>query len=128
MGSLDIRDLHPPPGQPSLYRLQRDGKTEALEGEYALINLLPGVVPGRYIMVLGGISTIGTQAAAEFATSADYMQAVARALGGPREKPRASPYFQVLLRVQIRDGVNAKTSCLLVRKLEFQQQVRLGTR
>lgn len=126
VGSLEIRDLHPAPGQPSLYRLQRDEKTGALEGEYALISLLPGVVPGRYIMVLGGISTIGTQAAAEFATSTDYMQVVAKALGGPQAKP--SSYFQVLLRVQIRDGVNAKTSCLLVRRLEFQQQVALGAR
>lgn len=123
VGSLEIRDLRAPPGQPSLYRLQRDEKTGALEGEFALISLLPGVVPGRYIMVVGGISTIGTQAAAEFATSKAYMKTVAKALGGP--KPRASPYFQVLLHVQIRNGVNAETSCVLVRKLEFERSVAL---
>lgn len=126
VGSLEIRDLHPAAGQPAVYRLQRDEKTGALEGEYALISLLPGVVPGRHIMVLGGISTIGTQAAAEFATSKDYMQSIARALGVFRDKSHNPPYFQALLRVQIRDGVNAKTNCLFVRKLEFQQQVALG--
>jgi hypothetical protein len=122
VGSLEIRDRHPGPGQPSLYRLERDPKTGALEGEYALISLLPGVEPSRYIMVLAGISTIGTESAAEFATSKDCMRTIAGMLGDPIGKAEVPPYFQALLHVEIRDGEGAKTSCLFVRKLAFLAQ------
>jgi hypothetical protein len=121
VGSLVIQDRRAPPGQPSVYKLQRDPQNRAMEGEYALISLLPGLIPDRYIMVLAGISTIGTQAAAEFATSAESMQKLARMLAGPSSKKTASPYFQALLRVQIRDGTAAKAECLFVRELTFRR-------
>lgn len=120
VGSLEIRDRSPEPGKPAVYRLERDPKTRALEGEYALISLLPGVTPGRYILVLAGISTIGTEAAAEFATSEDCMKTVAKAFGG---SPQTPSYFQVLLHVQIRNGEGAKTTCLLVRQVALHPQI-----
>lgn len=115
-GSQIIRDRHPAPGHPSTYELQRDPKTDAIEGDYALISLLPGVTPNHSILVLGGISTIGTQAAAEFATSEENMQTVAHMRAEALGRKPATPYFQALLAVQIRDGVAAKTDCLLVRE------------
>lgn len=128
VGSLEIHDREPGPGQPSVYRLERDPKTRALEGEYALISLLPGVTPGRYIVVLAGISTIGTEAAAEFATTKDCMKTIAQALSGTPPKTPASPYFQALLHVQIRNGEGAKTSCLFVRRLASQTQAAVSVR
>lgn len=128
VGSLEIRDFHPAPGQPSVYKLERDPKTGAIEGEYALIALLPGVAPTHYIMVLGGISTVGTEAAAEFATSKDCMMLIADALGGTPGKALPPRYFEALLHVQIRNGEGAKTSCLFVRKLSTQPEVALNGR
>ncbi|HXJ93260.1 MAG TPA: hypothetical protein VMT20_10320 [Terriglobia bacterium] len=116
-GSQIIRDRHPPAGRPSTYELQRDSKTQAIEGDYALVSLLPGVTPNHSILVLGGISTLGTQAAAEFATSEDNMRAVAQMRAEGLGRKPASPYFQALLAVQIRDGVAAKTDCTLVREV-----------
>jgi hypothetical protein len=115
-GSQIIRDRHPAPGRPSTYELQRDPKTQAIEVDYALISLLPGVTPNHSILVLGGISTIGTQAAAEFATSEENLQAVAHMRAEALGKKPTSPYFQALLAVQIRDGVAARTDCLLVKE------------
>ena len=74
------------------------------------------MTPNRSILVLGGISTLGTQAAAEFATSEENMQTVAQMRAEALGRKPASPYFQALLAVQIRDGVAAKTDCLLVRE------------
>jgi hypothetical protein len=119
VGSLEIRDRRPGPGEPSIYTLQRNQKTRALEGEYALISLLPGVMPGRYIMLLAGISTIGTEAAAEFATSKDCMLTVAKVLGNGPGQAQVPAYFQALLHVQIRNGEGAQTTCLFARKLAF---------
>jgi hypothetical protein len=115
-GSQIIRDRHPAAGHPATYELQRDPKTQAIEGDYALISLLPGVTPNRCILVLGGISTLGTQAAAEFATSEENMLTVAQMRAKALGRKPTSPYFEALLSVQIRDGVGAKTDCILVRE------------
>jgi len=116
-GSQLIIDRHPVPGGPSTYTLQRDPKTQAIEGDYALISLLPGVTPNHSILVLAGISTLGTQAAAEFATSEENMQTVTEMRSQGTGRKAASPYFQALLAVQIRDGVAAKIDCVLVREV-----------
>jgi hypothetical protein len=113
--SKQIRDRHPGAGQPSVYGLLRDAKTRKLEGDIALISLLPGVLPDRYILVLGGLTTIGTQASAEFAISAKALQTVEQMRTATAAGARPGPYFQALLRVGVRDGVAVKTDCLLVR-------------
>lgn len=128
VGSLEIRDFHPAPGQPAVYKLERDPKTGAIEGEYALVALLPGVAPAHYIMLLGGISTVGTEAAAEFATSKDCMAIIAGALANAPDKAGIPRYFEALLHVQIRNGEGAKTTCLFVRTLSPQPEVALNGR
>lgn len=121
VGSLEIRDLHPSPGQPSVYKSQRDAKTGTRKEEYALISLLPGMTPDHYIMVLAGLSTIGTKAAAEFACSKDCMETITRFWKDSPDKSGISNYFQLLLHVQIRDGTDVRTNCSLVRKLNFRR-------
>ena len=111
-----IHDRHPSAGHPDSYALLRDAKTGTIEGDYALVSLLPGLTPDRHIMVLGGITTIGTEAAADFVTSPDNMALLDRMR--PKEKtPDPHSYFQALLRVQVREGEPAKTECVFVRNL-----------
>ncbi|HEV8130954.1 MAG TPA: hypothetical protein VGQ81_06865 [Acidobacteriota bacterium] len=116
VGRLLIRDRRALAGAPTSYEFRRDDRTKALQGEYALISLLPGVTPNQRILILAGLSTLGTQAAAEFAASEDSMSTLERARGG-LANARQSPYFQALLDVQVRDGIAVKTSCLFVRPL-----------
>jgi hypothetical protein len=117
VGRLLIRDRHPGTGMPSTYEFQRDERTKALQAEYALISLLPGVTPNQYVLVLAGLSTLGTQAAAEFATSDKTMLALDQMRSTVSENTARSPYFQALLQIQIRDGIAVKSNCLLVREL-----------
>jgi hypothetical protein len=122
VGKLSIRDRHPAPGKPAIYEFRRDEKTKALQSEYALISLLPGVMPNQHILILAGLSTLGTQAAAEFAAAEASMltlEKVWTATGGGVPLPL---YFQALLEVQIRDGIAVKTNCLLVRDLHRNKQ------
>ncbi|MBO0800047.1 MAG: hypothetical protein J2P31_14595, partial [Blastocatellia bacterium] len=112
VGKLSIKDRNPAPGEPEIYEFRRDEKTKVLQSEYALISLLPGVIPDQHIMILAGLSTLGTQAAAEFATSEASMLTLVKRAGKPLPL-----YFQALLEVQIRDGIAVKTDCLLVRDL-----------
>jgi hypothetical protein len=103
---------------PSTYQFQRDERTKALQAEYALISLLPGVTPNQSVLVLAGLSTLGTQAAAEFATSDNTMQVLDQMRSTVSDNTARSPYFQALLQIQIRDGIAVKTNCLLVRELQ----------
>jgi len=115
-----IRDRPATQGEPHSYRLVRDPKTGEYRTDYALISLLPSVDPGRYVLVLAGITTLGTQAAAEFATSPAQMATLENMRGGSHGPAGRSPYFQSLLEVQIRDGAIARISCLLVRELRHK--------
>jgi len=116
MGSC-IRDMNPPPGHPATYGLQLDPSTGAIQVDYGLISLLPGVSAGQHVLVLAGLTTLATQAAGDFVTSErdmalwERMPAVVTAM---KSRPA---FFQALLEVKVRDGVPLGVKCLLVRDL-----------
>jgi len=115
-----IRDRPTASGEPHSYGLVRDPRTGEYRTDHALISLLPSVDPGRYVLVLAGITTLGTQAAAEFATSPAQMVTMENMRGASHGSAGRSPYFQSLLEVQIRNGAIARISCLLVRELRHK--------
>lgn len=119
MGSF-IRDLHPPTGQPANYKLQLDPSTGAIQVEYGLISFLPGISPGQDLLVFAGITTLGTQAAADFATSERSLRVLESMRAAARSPKPGSRYFQALLEVKVRDGVPLDVKCLLVRPLNAQ--------
>ena len=119
MGSY-IKDLNPAPGHPDAYRLQTDPSTGAIQVEYGLINLLPGVSPGREALVLAGITTLGTQAAADFVTSERSMALLEGMRAALPSAKAHSPYLQAVLEVEVRDGVPLDVKCVLVRDLSRQ--------
>jgi hypothetical protein len=112
-----IQDLDPPPGQPATYRMQVDNSTGAIQAEYGLISLLPGVFAGRYVLVIAGITTLGTQGAADFLTSGPDMALLERMPVVAAAIKSHSHYLQVLIKLEVRDGVPLNVSCVLVRKL-----------
>lgn len=61
-GFAGIVNHHPLPGEPALYQRPEQPLTE----DYAIIALLPGVQPGKQMLVFSGLTTLGTQAAVEF--------------------------------------------------------------
>ncbi len=87
---------HPHPGEPA--RLPYADATQ----ETALIAFLPGLQPDRHILVFSGLTTIGTQAAVEFACqpqNAAKLLEMAGTTGGV-VKP-----FEAILRVSVSRGV-----------------------
>lgn len=92
------------------YGLERDPQSHVIRADYALFDVLPGPAPGRRIIVLAGITTSGTQGAAEFATSADGLRQILALEGSPRDSsgnkeiPR---YFESVLRVEAEKGLEA---------------------
>ena len=73
----------------------------------AIISVWPGKRAGRRVLVLSGGHTWGTQAAAEYVTEGDYLRELESHLLACRRRqglPRHPDFFQVLLRVEIRDN------------------------
>ncbi|HEV2323972.1 MAG TPA: hypothetical protein VGS10_08470 [Terracidiphilus sp.] len=101
-----IVNAHPRPGEQPVYRTERDPLTDVLKTDHALITVQPGVVPGRYIVDLGGLDTTGCAGASMFATSAADMDALKKALAaqGIHGTNGSPPLFQALLSVRLEKG------------------------
>lgn len=98
------------------YGLERDPQSQVIRADYALFDVLPGPAPGRRIVVLAGITTTGTQGAADFATSADGLRQILTWNTAPTDKSGAKAfprYFEALLRVEATKGLEAINEKLL---------------
>lgn len=100
-----IINAHPKPGESGAYGTERDPDTRVLASDFSLITIVPGVVPGRYIIDLGGLDTKGTQGATMFATSSFGVEQLTRALAADNALPAGGPAtFQALVRVRLAKG------------------------
>ncbi len=88
--------------------------------DYALISMLRGLDPSRRLLILSGITTLGTQACAEYVTKPEYVRELIKELNtsGPGSKPELPAYYQVLLKVKINDSVPVQTSYVTHHVLE----------
>lgn len=100
-----IRDNHPQTGESPVYGTERDPATQVLKADYSLITISPGVTSGRFIAVLGGLDTKGTEGATMFATSKGGIERIEKALekGGQPDHGDVPP-FQALVRVHLAKG------------------------
>jgi len=103
-----IVDRAPRSGDASFYQVQRDPVTQVLKSDYAILAVLPGIVPARRILMMAGLTTSGTQGAAEYATSEHHMKNLVAALASARADERGLPrYFEVVLRIDVARGIDA---------------------
>jgi hypothetical protein len=85
----------------------REGEEQRYgDSDYAVITLWPGKLHNRRILVLSGATTWATLAAAEYVTDTEYLRRLNQHLEKCRIKsgaPNHAPYFQVLLRTEVKD-------------------------
>ncbi|MGH9450943.1 MAG: hypothetical protein ACRD11_10430 [Terriglobia bacterium] len=100
-----ILNLHPRAGESASYTTERDPVTQVVKTDYALITV-KSAVPGRWIAVLGGLDTTGTEGATQFATSSVGVREIADRLQslGAKIHARTPPSFQALLKVRLDNG------------------------
>lgn len=110
-GDLSIVSRHPNPGGPTNYLASPSGVE--LTEDYAVIGLVPGVTPHRFVMILAGTTTFGTQGAVEFVSRADSVEKLLRQMpySGSEMKP-----FEALVRVKIARGVPLETELVALRE------------
>ena len=107
-GSASIVNQHPRKGEPAMltrpeYPLTRD---------YAIIALLPGVEPGHHTIVLSGLTTMGTEAAVEFACRKENVADLLKVIGYTSGEVRP---FEAVLEVTIGGGVPLQSKIVLFR-------------
>jgi len=98
-----ILDSHPLDGEKSTYGTERDQTSKVLTTDYSLITIAPGVTPGRWIAIIGGLDTKGTEGAAMFVTSKHGIELLNSVLDGMGTRKEVVP-FQALVRVQMAKG------------------------
>jgi len=113
-----IRDTAPEPGQPEVYRVERDAVSGVIKTDYATVSVLPGMAPGRRILVLGGLLTSGTAAAATAVTEPESVQQLASKLGvrdatNPANWPEC---FESIWRVKLSRGLDVVHTQLVAAK------------
>jgi hypothetical protein len=111
--ALGLVNTKPNPGEKEVYLAKQDGPSRSqISEDYALISSLRGLDENRRIFILAGITTYGTQAAAEYVTKPEYLKELIANLNvaGPGEPARLPAYYQVLVRVKVNGGVPVQMS------------------
>lgn len=108
-----IINLKPRPGEDKLYSVRREGpSTRQISEVYAVVSLLRGLGKHNKLLILAGLTTLGTQAAAEYVSGPEYARDLIARLSASAEAgaPRLPAYYQVVLRVKVNDGVPVRIS------------------
>lgn len=110
-GDLGLRNMHPLSGESDMYMATPPG--EPTSEDYGVISLGPGLDPARFTLILGGTTTLGTQAAAEYVTRTDSLTELLQRLRVSRAEDLKP--FEALLRVKIAAGVPVETDLISIR-------------
>jgi hypothetical protein len=110
--AFGIVNTKPRPGEQSVYLAKQEGPSRSqISEDYAIVSLLRGLDPEHKLMILAGITTFGTQAAAEYVTRPEYAKELIARLTAEAGDGRSLPsYYQVLVKVKVNGGVPVQIS------------------
>lgn len=106
--SAGVVNVHPLPGEPAVYSRPE----HPLTTDYAILALLPGVQPGKRMLVFSGLMTLGTQAAVQYVCQPDTVAALLKKITGPKGEIRP---FEAVLQTTIGGGVPLQTRLVTIR-------------
>jgi hypothetical protein len=99
---------HPQPGEKALYSRPE----HPLTMDYAVIALLPGVQSGKRTLMFSGLTTLGTQAAVEYAARKDTVSELVKRVSSPGGEVKP---FEALLQVTLEGGVPLQSKLVAIR-------------
>lgn len=108
-----IVNTRPQPGEQEMYLAKHFGPSPSqISEDYAVISLLRGLSEKNRLLILAGINTYGTQAAAEYTTRPDYVRDLMAHLNTAASDPplHLPAFYQVLLKVKVNGGVPVQIS------------------
>jgi hypothetical protein len=111
--NFGVINTKPKKGEQEIYLPQQEGPSRSqISVDYAVISLLQGLNAENRFLILAGITTLGTQAAAEYVSKPEYIQDLIShlniaPLGAP---PKLPPSYQVVVKVEVKGGVPVQIS------------------
>ncbi len=110
-GDLSIRNARPRPGEASEYL---STATLPLAEDYAVLGLTPGLNPSKMVIVLAGLTTLGTQAAVEFVSRENTVDQLLKQAG---ESPSGGVApFEAIIHVKVSRGVPVQSELVALHK------------
>jgi hypothetical protein len=109
-----IVDLHPRPGEARLY--VPTPQTRPMDVDYAVVALTHGLDHPRWTLILGGITTVGTQAAVDFVCDKASLEQLMRLIN-PANPAELKP-FEALLRVKVANDVPLQSQLVVLRRTD----------
>lgn len=109
-GDLAIVSRHPKRGEATSYLASPS--SSALTEDYAVVGLVPSMTPNRFVMILAGTTTFGTQGAVEFVSRPDSVKKLLQEMPGSVNGMKP---FEALVRVKIARGVPLETELVALR-------------
>jgi hypothetical protein len=111
-GDLAVVNVHPEPGEEKVFLASPS--SSPLTEDYSVVALMPGLNSVRWVMILAGTTTFGTQAAVEFVSRQSSLQALLTRLSVSKLGEMVP--FEALLHVKVARGVPVGEDLLAVRK------------
>jgi hypothetical protein len=115
-----IQNLEPQTDEEQEYKPRFNPVSGKLVEDYALITVKPSISGKSTMMILAGIYSEGTQAAAEFATSKDYLVTLNQRLQQLFGNQQTPKYYQALLKVTVDNGIPTLISLVAVHRLQTE--------
>jgi hypothetical protein len=109
-GDLAVVNIHPNPGEASQYL--STAQLPVVE-DYAVIGLMPGLNPARWVLVLAGLTTFGTQASVEYVCRSNTVQELLKQVT-VSPAGRVMP-FEAVIQVKISGGVPVHSDLVALR-------------
>ena len=106
--TFGLVNTKPRPGEQEFYLATQEGPSRSqIAEDYALISMLQGLEADRRLLILAGVTTFGTQAAAEYVTKPEYIKELTTSLNTSSlgEPPQLPAYYQVVIKVKVNGGV-----------------------
>jgi len=115
--AFGLVNTKPKEGEQSLYLARQEGPSRSqISEDYALITMLRGLEENRRLFILAGVTTFGTQAAAEYVTKPEYVRDLIAHLDTP---PGSLPaFYQIVIKVKVNGGVPVQISYVTHHVLE----------
>src|SRR5215510_4146940 len=117
-GRATIENNNLLPGDDTEYKPKFDPATGRLIEDYALITVKPNISGKDTVIVLAGVHSEGTQAAAEYFTCKDCLEILHERLRQSGSTSEPAKYYQALLRVAVDNGIPTTVNLISVHILK----------
>ncbi|HLJ50990.1 MAG TPA: helix-turn-helix domain-containing protein [Bryobacteraceae bacterium] len=110
-GDLEIRNAQPRAGEGQAFLSTAN---LPLTEDYAVLGVMPGLNPAKMVIVLAGLTTLGTQAAVEYVTRDNTVEQLLKQAGENRSGGVAP--FEAVIHVKVSRGVPVQSDLVALHK------------